>query len=285
MPVPNFGPRVGQEMSPGDFDEYVIQYADRYATPGGSGAPPPFDPLHPDANSNLTIANNGAMDWEKFLTNGQMDIMGNPYNSTNSESDRVQQQRVIQELQAQASGNMNSQAQQQLGQGYQQARAQQSSLGSSIRGQSAGAAQRGIMQGQQGLQRGFAGDQQMLKLQEQQAAQQMMAQLLAQQQGQDVAQAGTMARGANTLSGLNQDMRQFYDQAGLAAALEREQREAERRRAAMNISNGYKDLTAGISTQAINAGGTALSTLTSLIPSGNSKPTSQQTIDDAFNQD
>jgi len=94
----------------------------------------------------------------------------NPYSYINQQQARDQQMQVIQDLQRQAAGDMNSLAQQQLRAGYGQAQAQQSSLGSSMRGQGAGAAMRGIQQGQAGIQRGFAGDQQMLKLQDPAAA-------------------------------------------------------------------------------------------------------------------
>lgn len=105
---------------------------------------------------------------------------------------RWYQNQVIQALQRQAAGDPNSQAQQQLRQSLANAQAQQASLGSTMRGQSAGAAMRSIRAGQQGIQRTGAGEAQMLQLQEQEAARQMLAQLLAQQQGFDIqgAQAG-----------------------------------------------------------------------------------------------
>ena len=103
---------------------------------------------------------------------------------------RWYQNQVIQALQRQAAGDMNSQAQQQLRDSFQRARAQQASLGSTMRGQSAGAAMRSIQAGQQGISRGQTGEEQMLKLQEQEAARAMLAQLLAQQQGLDIRQAG-----------------------------------------------------------------------------------------------
>ena len=127
------------------------------------------------------------------------------YNTTNQDQARLEQQRVIQALQAQAAGDPSSQAQQQLRNAYGQAQAQQSSLGSTMRGQSAGAALRGIQQGQQDIARGLPGDQQMLQLQEQQAAQSMLAQMLQQQQQQDIAQAQGTAQGSLQGQGILSD--------------------------------------------------------------------------------
>ena len=132
------------------------------------------------------------------------------FQTTNQDQARLEQQRVIQALQAQAAGDPNSQAQKQLAQAYQGAQAQQSSLGSTMRGQSAGAAMRGIQAGQQDIQRSLPGDQQMLMLQEQQAAQAMLAQLLAQQQGQDITQATGMANTAMGSQSIYDQMRDFY---------------------------------------------------------------------------
>ena len=102
--------------------------------------------------------------WDQFLKEqaGASGLQMPGFNTGFQDQDRLQQQRVIQELQAQAAGDPNSQAQQQLQQGYQSAQGQQSSLGSTMRGQSAGAARQGIAAGQQGIQRGYVGDQQML---------------------------------------------------------------------------------------------------------------------------
>jgi hypothetical protein len=117
------------------------------------------------------------------------------FNTTNQDQARTQQQQVIQDLQRSAAGDPNSRAQQQLQQANMGAQSQQSSLGSTMRGQSAGAAQRSIQAGQQDIQRQLPGDQQMLMAQEQQAAQSMLAQILAQQQSQDISQATAMAQG------------------------------------------------------------------------------------------
>jgi hypothetical protein len=202
------------------------------------------------------------------------------FQTGNQDQARLEQDRVIQDLQRAARGDPNSLAQQQLSQGYQNAQSQQSSLGSTMRGQSAGAAMRGIQQGQQGIQRGLAGDQQMLQLQEQQAAQQMLAQLLAQQQGQDITQATGMAQGVNQGNAMNEEMAQFYAQSGLDAGLNRENRDRDARLAALGINQQYTDLAQSNATNLMNAGAGLMSTFAT---QGNGAPRStQKTIDDAF---
>jgi hypothetical protein len=166
--------------------------------------------------------------WSQFFTGGPAAVQMPTFQTANQDQARLEQQRVIQDLQLAARGDPNSRAQQQLQQGYGAAQSQQASLGSTMRGQSAGAAQRGIQAGQQGIQRGFAGDQQMLQVQEQQAAQAMLAQLLAQQQGQDISQATGMAQGVNQGNAMNEAMRQFYAQQGSGLNMEQGQIGAER---------------------------------------------------------
>lgn len=162
------------------------------------------------------VRNLGQSAFNLGLTNSSGPVRGllsSPYGSFAPVTDlqeqaRLEQMRLIQDLQRQAAGDPNSMAQQQLRQGYGAAQAQQSSLGSTMRGQSAGAAMRGISQGQQGIQRGYAGDQQMLMAQEQQAAQAMLSQLLAQQRGQD---AGWQ-QGLSGITNGRDAARNFYDQ-------------------------------------------------------------------------
>jgi hypothetical protein len=203
------------------------------------------------------------------------------FQTANQDQARLQQQQVIQDLQRQAAGDPNSLAQQQLQQGYGAAQAQQSSLGSTMRGQSAGAAMRSVQAGQQGIQRGLAGDQQMLQAQEQQAAQAMLAQLLAQQQGQDITQATGMAQGVNQGGALNEAMKQFYAQQGLELGLGREQRDKERQLTSLGLDQGYANLTKVAADRVVQAGAGLFGNLAT---SGGSGPrSSQQTIDDAFN--
>lgn len=159
-----------------------------YHPPGTTGSNP-LGPIGPQYESSY---------WDNYFKdqfNGTP-VQGAQFNTANSDQDRLEQQRVIQMLQAQAAGDPNSQAQQQLRNAYAGAQSQQSSLGSTMRGQSAGAAMRSIGRGQQDIARSLPGDQQMLQLQEQQAAQAMLAQLLQQQHQQDIGQAHSMAQGS-----------------------------------------------------------------------------------------
>lgn len=221
----------------------------------------------PNANGGV-VSLNTRQQIDPYWSNWFMQQASNPSGMAavtpslaNQDQARTQQMQVIQDLQRAAAGDPNSRAQQQLAQGYGAARAQQASLGSTMRGQSAGAAMRGIQQGQAGIQRGFAGDQQMLQLQEQQAAQAMLAQLLAQQQGQDIGQAQMMAQGSLGSSALDDAMRQFYMQGGVTSDIAANQFDQERARAQMgfdlnaqNINNAYLQRFGGM---AASAGGAA----------------------------
>lgn len=197
-------------------------------------------------------ARQAGSDWWRnhYMNQWQSQRPGIGMDLTNQDQARLEQQKVIQALQQQARGDLNSLAQQQLQQGYGQARAQQSSLGSTMRGQGAGAAMRGIQQGQQGIQRGFAGDQQMLMLQEQQAAQALLAQMLQQQQGQDIGQAGAMSNTTLGSQGLDDAMRQFYAGGALGMDLAATERENAIARAKL----GFQDANTALTQQLFNAG-------------------------------
>lgn len=225
---------------------------------------PVFGPDQIDQNPNSVSLGTKPGDdyWREFYRQGYNSPGAAPVNfqTANQDQARTQQEQVIQDLQRAARGDPNSLAQQQLRAGYQGAQSQQSSLGSTMRGQSAGAAMRSIGAGQQGIQRGFAGDQMMLQNQEQQAAQAMLAQLLAQQHGQDITQAQSMAQGQLGSQGLNDAMRQFYlgGASGMdAAATERENQIA---RARMGYIDQNAALTQGLVNTGMNAGATALGT-------------------------
>ena len=188
----------------------------------------------------------------------------NPFQVANQGQARAEQQRVIQDLQRQAAGDMNSLAQQQLRQGYGAAQAQQSSLGSTMRGQSAGAAMRGVQQGQQGIQRGFAGDQQMLKLQEQQAAQAMLAQMLGQQQQQDIGQAQGVANATLNDQQLNDAMRQFYMGGAIQQSLGDLQYNSELGRARLGFDLDAQDVRAAQFRNAAQSLATAVGTVSGM---------------------
>jgi hypothetical protein len=217
--------------------------------------------------------------WRAVLGAGR-----SPYTPVTNLQDqaRLEQQRVIQALQAQAAGDPNSLAQQQLRNAYAGAQSQQSSLGSTMRGQSAGAAMRGIQAGQQGIQRSLPGDQQMLMLQEQQAAQAMLAQLLAQQQGQDITQATGMANTQLQGQQLDEAMKQFYAQQGLNAGIAREQTGWDRLVAGLGYDLETSKLVQDSINKGLQTGAAALNTAAQAWGGGGS-PSPQQTIDDAFN--
>lgn len=285
MPTPNWGPQAGVEMDQATFDAYVVSNPPGQANAQGlfgtsrPWGPRQVNPVGPTQDARAP-AEAGAAYWTDFFNRGPSSVNMPQFQTVNQEQARNEQQRVIQELQRQAAGDLNSLAQQQLRAGYGQAQAQQSSLGSTMRGQSAGAAMRGVQAGQQGIQRGFAGDQQMLKLQEQQAAQTMLAQLLSQQQSQDIAQATGMAHGVNQGNALDESMRQFYAAQGLQGAIGLEQRNREGRLAQLGVNQTYANLAQQSADQLTQAGATLLG---GLATAGGKPRSSQQTIDDAFN--
>lgn len=201
--------------------------------------------------------------WASFYGDrafGKSDIQMPGFNTTNQDQARNEQAKVIQALQAQAAGNMNTLGQQQLAQGFQQAGQQQRSLGSSIRGVGGGAGLRAGVTGAADVQRGLAGEQQMLKLQEQQAAQAMLAQLMAQQHAQDVGLAGAMAQGDLQGQGLNQEMERFYGSGLTQNILSNYQRESDLARAKLGFDLGARDLADRQRNQLAQMGGAAIGT-------------------------
>ena len=285
MPTPNWGPQKGVEMDQATFDAYVaanppgspnsqgLYGTSRPWRQQGGAAPAPRIPQAggaPNQNSDY---------WSSLFMQGAPPVNMPGFQTGNSDQARLQQQQVIQDLQRAAAGDRNSQAQQQLAQAYGGAQQQQASLGSTMRGQSAGAAMRGVQAGQQGIQRGLAGDQQMLMLQEQQAAQQMLAQLLAQQQGQDITQATGVASGVNQGNAMNDAMSQFYAQQGSNLNMQQGQIGVERQAALHGFDLQNQDTTNRLLRNGANAAAGALSTYGSM----DNRSSSQKKIDDAFN--
>lgn len=215
--------------------------------------------------------------WRGLLNTPRGDIWSPVTNL--QEQARMEQQRVIQDLQRQAAGDLNSLAQQQLRTGYGQAQAQQSSLGSTMRGQSAGAAMRSIQAGQQGIQRGFAGDQQMLKLQEQQAAQAMLSQLLGQQRQQDTAWQQGLSGIGNQRQGLDNFYQQFMT--GQLYGLDVGERDAalENIRTQLGLDLEARANARGALNNVLNAGATAAGTYFNM--GGNQPSTSAPPLVDA----
>lgn len=205
----------------------------------------------------------GPDQWGNFYAQnafGKNDIQMPGFNTVNQDQARNEQAKVIQALQAQAAGSMNTLGQQQLAQGFQQAGQQQRSLGSSIRGTGGGAGLRAGAMGAADVQRGLAGEQQMLRLQEQQAAQAMLAQLMAQQHAQDVGLAGAMAQGDLQGQGLNQQMEQFYGSGLTQNILSNYQRESDLARAKLGFDLGARDLADRQRNQLAQMGGAAVGT-------------------------
>lgn len=177
---------------------------------------------------------------------------------------RAEQQRVIQELQRQAAGDMGSLAQQQLAQFYGQARAQQSSLGSTMRGQGAGAAMRGIQQGQAGIQRSLPGEQQMLMLQEQQAAQALLAQMLQQQREQDIGFSGAQASALLGSQGNLDEMMRAYGQLETSLLKGNQGAALDSIRAEMGLDPAQRALTNQYLQALSSAGSAAMGTLSGM---------------------
>lgn len=212
--------------------------------------------------------NTGVNPWTEYFAqrafgNSNLDLPG--LNTVNQDQARLEQQRVIQALQEQAAGNYNSQAQRQLQQGFRQAGAQQRALGSSIRGVGGGAGLRGGLTAAADVQRGFAGQREMLKLQEQQAAQAMLAQLLAQQNMQDVDLAGNLASADLNNRRLNQEMEQFYTQGYLGALGSNYQRNFDAERAKLGLDLEAQAAEARRNTQIAQGAATGLATLGSML--------------------
>lgn len=248
-------------------------------------APPIFGPDQVDPNTGSVSLPTKAGVTDDYWRNFYMQQFGQQrpgvdFQTANQDQARTRQQQVIQDLQRAAMGDPNSRAQQGLRDAYGSATSQQSSLGSTMRGQSAGAAQRSIAAGQQGIQRGYAGDSQMLQLQEQQAAQAMLAQLLSQQQGQDITQAQGMANAQLQGDALNEAMKQFYAQQGANYDVNRGQTSGAFQSAQAGFGLERGNILSGLLNRGVQGVATGVSTWGQM---GGAPKSSQQTIDDAFN--
>lgn len=137
------------------------------------------------------------------------------YNSQYQDQSRAAQDALIQQLHAAAQGSMDTAAQQQLRQNVHTAQGQVAGAAAArgnFGGAGAGMRYARQAQGQIGAQGDMAA--QVLKLQEQQAAQALLAQMYQQQQGQDVTQANDLAQTALRSQGL---MDQYYQGLGSLA--------------------------------------------------------------------
>lgn len=254
MPVPNWGPQAGVSMDQATFDAYVASNPPGVATNNVFwGGNQPGQTTQQTAQPQDFWSNH-------FMQQYGAPAFSTPFNTANQDQARLQQQQVIQDLQAAARGNPNSLAQQELRKQNELARSQQSSLGSTMRGQSAGAAQRGIAAGQAGVARELPGQSQMLQLQEQQAAQAMLAQMLQQQRQQDTTQAQAMAQNAFGNQSQQDIWNQFFAGLGSNYDITRGQVAQDRNRAALGFDLEGSALTNQFLGQLGQAGATALST-------------------------
>lgn len=221
--------------------------------------------------------------WGNYFAQGA-DAVRPPvtFDTANADASRAWQTQMIQSLQRAAAGDPKSRAQQSLLQGYADARAGQSALGSATRGTGGAAGLRQGIMGGGNVQRGYAGDSAMLMNQEQTAAQALLAQQLAAQRQADMAQAQGAANNVLGNQGLDNAMRQFYEGQGLQYGLEQTQLGADRGRARLGFDLEAADTANRMLNRGVQAGATALATASK----GWGKPkSSQQAIDDAFNGD
>lgn len=199
--------------------------------------------------------------------------------TTNADQARGWQQNLMQDLQRRAAGDPNSRAQQSLTQGYADARAGQSALGSSMRGTGGGAGLRAGVQGAGNVQRGYAGDQQMLMTQEKQGAQALLAQQLAQMRGQDAGQAGMAAQNMMGNQGLDDAMSQFYTSQGIGHDIAGTQRAVDLGRASLGISDARNEIGREGAKDLAQAGATGLATISRFAGSGGNKGGGYRQVD------
>jgi hypothetical protein len=279
-------------MDQATFDAYVVANPPGAATNGLFGNPAigrnatrsPFSTgsrdIYGQQQSQVDAAAAGAKHWENFFNNGPASVTPTAFDASNADQARGWQQQLMQDLQRQAAGDPNSRAQQSLTQGYGAARAGQSALGSGLHGTGGGAGLRAGVLGAGNVQRNYAGDQQILMTQEQQAAQALLAQQLAAQRGQDAQQAQGVATNTLGNQALTNAMNQFYSTQGLQSGLNREQTSFDRIRTNLGLDLENANFANRVSGMGVQALGTAGATAASF--AGGKKKTSQQAADDAF---
>lgn len=216
------------------------------------------DQIDQSPNSVSLQTRPGNQFWSNYFAQGAQSVARPPvaYDSANADASRTWQMQMIQDLQRQAAGDTNSRAQQSLRQGYTDARAGQSAIGSATRGAGGGAGVRQGMQGAGSLQRGYAGDSAMLLNQEQTAAQSMLAQQLAAVRQTDAAQAQGVATNSMGNTSLQDAMDQFYNSQGLGMGLAEAQRGVDIARANAGITDAQRALDKEGRDAAMQAAGT-----------------------------
>ena len=191
----------------------------------------------------------------------------NPYRTGNMEQARLEQQRVIQELQRLANGDMS-----QLNASYDQARGNVAALGGMRRNSGAGATMRNIATQQAGMSAQQAGDAAVLQRQQELAAQQAMQQLYGQMSAQDAAQARGMSDAELAATGLNDAMAQFYLGAGIGTDISNQQLQGDLGRASLGFDLESRDINDRLYQQLMQMGGSAAATASSIY--GSQSPSS-----------
>jgi len=185
----------------------------------------------------------GLGDWQSYFDSfgGSARPANIGIDFSNSDASRQWQNSLIQDLQRQAAGDLNSRAQQSLAQGFDSARNQQMALGSAQRGTGGAAGLRAGQRGAGDVSRGQAGAQQMLMLQEQQTAQQQLAQMLAAQRGLDAQQANAYSQNWLANNQMQNDWVNYMNQQSLGTGLEQQQQQAELARAILGTDVSNRD--------------------------------------------
>jgi hypothetical protein len=148
-----------------------------------------------------------------------------------------------------------------LQQGFGAARGQAASLGALQRNVGVGAAHRGIMQQQQGLNQQQVGAEQQLRLQQQRGAEDQLMQMLGLQRGQDLSFADTSAKAALQNSAVQQALQQFYTGLGVKGTLGNYDRTQQRGLADLGFDNDMGDVSRDWVKGGIKVGGSLLGTL------------------------
>lgn len=288
MPAPQ---DLGTPPPPEDPNAFNLADPRTWPQPPPGTARAPYDP--PNINGSSST------DWQNYFRQRFGNLAPLPgYNTANQDQARLQQQQVVQDLQRQAAGDMNSRAQQSLYAQNNAAQGQQRSLASTQRGVGAGAQMQQAQTGAAQVRSGLAGQQQQLYLQEKQAAQQQLAQQLAAMQGQDITQANNAADVNLRGQAMRDAMQQWYAGQGAQGALDEYELQHGYQLADLGFNLEAANVTNQFMNRGANAAATGLSTLSQLDWGGGQAVTpaasrgsstsgssSQSVIDDAFNYD
>ncbi len=235
------------------------------------------DGLTPNVRNRYT-ANAGAKSWEEYFRSNLGNYTPLPgYQTQQQDEARRKQQEIIQDLQLQASGSLDTRAQRELTANNKMGQQSQYAIASGQKGGDMRGATRNA--GQVAAQLG--GQRSVLGLQEQQSSQQLLAQMLAQQQGQDIASAQGQAD--HTLKGraLEDAWNQFMAEQQMRAGIDREQIQSDTTRANYGLDLENVNLWSGLPKKVSQAAGTGIEVARRAYDQP--PKSSQQEIDDAFN--